>query len=249
MSIEGPGLYQDDTGHDVRSEFRDLIGNGEAPDEATTHLLKAWADVLHDEDVYCAFYLALADTQWRLGRPIPVVSQTALAIIDSGRDLRRWEYSPPFHRKRKKVLEDLRARLTSPPQTPRAVRKQADFATALIPGDVIRYKTATGDEFLIAVVGVNDSNNQRIALVRPLDWDGASSAESRDLATLRLMPDAQPLALFPRRGMDLPPKRSEVLLRDWPVPPGHLQDSLVGCSLVSWGVNLDPQLMRYRRRR
>jgi len=29
MSIEGPGLYQDDTGHDIRSEFRELIGEGQ----------------------------------------------------------------------------------------------------------------------------------------------------------------------------------------------------------------------------
>src|SRR5712691_3317745 len=116
MSIEGPGLYQDDTGHDIRSEFRELIGEGHAPDEATRLLHARWADVLGDNDVYCAFYLALADTQWRLGRQVQAVHDEGLNIIDSGRDLRRWEYSPQFHRKRKGILEQLRKRLSSPPQ-------------------------------------------------------------------------------------------------------------------------------------
>jgi hypothetical protein len=53
MSIEGPGPYQDDTGHDVRSEFRELIGEGRTPHNATGALLDRWADVLGDEDTYC----------------------------------------------------------------------------------------------------------------------------------------------------------------------------------------------------
>jgi hypothetical protein len=241
MSIEGPGLYQDDTGHDVRSEFRDLIGEGHAPDEATQLLIERWADVLGDKDVYCAFYLALADTQWRLGRLVPAVGLTALEIIDTGRDLRRWEYNPIFHRKRRKVLADLRRRLESPAPAPRAVRREAVFSTSLRLGDVIRYRTASGDAFLLAVVGVAQSNNQRIAVVRLLEGSGKTPSD------LRLIPHAQPLALFPHRGTDFPSKRAEHMLQDWPVPAADQQDSLIGCSLVSWGVNLDPQLMRYRR--
>ncbi len=160
------------------------------------------------------FYLALADTQWRLGRLVPAVSKIAFEIIDTGRDLRRWEYSPPFHRKRRKVLADLRGRLMSPPPAPRAVRRQADYATSLVPGDVIRYNTASGDDFMLAVVGVDQSNNQRIAIVRPLEGNVTSApAVARDLSNLRLLPHAQPLALFPYRGVDFPAKRSEVILR------------------------------------
>lgn len=241
MSIEGPGLYQDDTGHDVRSEFRELIGEGHAPDEATRLLIERWADVLDDEDVYCAFYLALADSQWRLGRLVPAVSQTAFEIIDSGRDLRRWEYNPPFHRKRRKVLGDLRGRLESPAPARRAVRREAEFSTSLRLGDVIRYSTASGDDFLLVVVGVASSNNQRVAVIRP------SEGRGKNPSNLRLLPHVQPFALFPHRGVELPPKRTELISRDWPVPPADQQGSLVGCSVVSWGVNLDLQLTGYRR--
>jgi len=250
MSIEGPGLYQDDTGHDVRSEFRELIGEGRAPDDATRLLLDRWANVLTDEDTYCAFYLALADTQWRLGRPVQAVRDVALKIIDSGRDLRRWEYSEQFHRKRRLILEQLRERLSSAPPPARAIRKPpAPFITRLETGDLVRYTAEGGDEFMLAVVGVDESNNQRIAIVRLMEWDGLSTRSvSSGTPGLHLMGGAQPFALMPYRSGDLPTKRSKLVMQMWPVPAGERQDTMVGCSVVSWGVNLDWQLRRDRQR-
>lgn len=249
MSIEGPGLYQDDTGHDVRSEFRELIGEGRASDEATTELLARWAEVLGNEDTYCAFYLALADTQWRLGRPVRAVKDAALSVIDSGRDLKRWEYSQQFHRKRKRILEQLREKITSAPPPVRTVRKPpAPFLTRLEAGDLVRYTAEAGDEFLLAVVGVDESNNQRVAIVRLTDWDGASPLSiSSPPRHLGLRADVQPFALMPYRGADLPTKRSELVMRNWPVPAAQRQDHMVGCSIASWGVNLDWQLRSDRQ--
>jgi hypothetical protein len=249
MSIEGPGLYQDDTGHDVRSEFRELIGEGQAPDDATKALLDRWADVLGDEATYCAFYLALADTQWRLGRPVPQVLDAALSLIDSGRDLKRWEYSEPFHRKRKRILAQLRGRLSSGPPPVKTVKKPpAPFLTRLETGDLVRYAAEGGDEFLLAVVGVDESNNQRVAVVRLTDWDGASPlSASSGPPDLRLMANVQPFALMPYRGADLPTKRSELVMRKWPVAAAQRQDHMVGCSIVSWGVNFDWQLRSDRQ--
>ncbi len=244
MSIEGPGLYQDDTGHDVRSEFRELIGEGRTSEDATKALLDMWADVLDDEDTYCAFYLALADTQWRLGRPVQAVRDTALTIIDSGRDLNRWEYSQAFHRKRKRILEQLRERLVSAPPAAKGIRKsRVLFLTQLHAGDLVRYTAEAGDTFLLVVVGVDESNNQRIAIVRLMDWDGVSSLPvPLGTSALRIMGDVQPFALMPYRGADLPAKRSELVMQRWSVPAGQRQDAMVGCSVVSWGVNFDWQL-------
>ena len=249
MSIEGPGLYQDDNGHDVRSEFRELIGEGRTPRDATRALLDRWADVLGDEDTYCAFYLALADTQWRLGRPIQAVQDAALGIIDSGRDLKRWDYSQQFQRKRKRILEQLRERLISDPPPVRAVRRpSAQFLTRLETGDLVRYTAEGGDEFLLAVIGVDKSNNQRVAVVRLTDWDGASPlSASSGPPDLRLMANVQPFALMPYRGADLPTKRSQLVMRKWPVPAPQRQDHMVGCSIVSWGVNFDWQLRSDRQ--
>jgi hypothetical protein len=249
MSIEGPGLYDDDTGHDVRSEFRELIGEGRAPDEATRILLARWADVLDDEDTYCAFYLALGDTQWRLGRPVQVVGDAALNIIDSGRDLRRWGYSPQFYRKRRVILDQVRERLSSAAPPPRTVRKPPPpFMTRFEGGDLVRYTAETGDEFLLAVVGVDVGNNQRIAIVRLMDWDGMTILSvASGTPALHLMAAVQPFALMPYRRSDLPTKRSELVMKMWPVPAAHCQDTMVGCSVVSWGVNFDWQLRRDRQ--
>jgi len=249
MSIEGPGLYQDDTGHDVRSEFRELIGEGRSPDEATRILFDRWEDVLDDEHIYCAFQLALADTQWRLGRPVNAVVDAALKIIDTGRDLRRWEYNPQFHRKRKRILEQLRERISSAPPRARTVRKPSPpFLTRLETGDLVRYTAETGDDFLLAVVGLDLSNDHRIAIVRLMDWDGTSALPlSSSSPALRLMAGVVPFALMPHRRADLPTKRSELAMRRWPVPAAERQDTMVGCSVVSWGVNLDWQLRRDRQ--
>ena len=249
MSIEGPGLYQDDTGHDVRSEFRELIGEGRSPDEATRILFDRWEDVLDDEHIYCAFHLALADTQWRLGRPVNGVVDAALKIIDTGRDLRRWEYNPQFHRKRKRILEQLRERISSAPPRARTVRKPSPpFLTRLETGDLVRYTAETGDDFLLAVVGLDLSNDHRIAIVRLMEWDWASSLSvSSGAPLLRLMRGAQPLALMPYRGTDLPSKRAQLVTQKWPVPAGERQDTLVGSSVALWGVNLDWQLRRDRQ--
>lgn len=50
-----PGLHQDDTGHDVRAEAKELMAQGLSPADVTTTLTAKWADVLGDEDVHCAF--------------------------------------------------------------------------------------------------------------------------------------------------------------------------------------------------
>ena len=241
MSIEGPGLYQDDTGVDVRSEFRELIGAGHEAAEATEQLVARWSDVMTDEDVYCVFYLALADTQWRLGRPVAATVETALSIIDTGRDLRRWDYSPPFQRRRTAVLKQLRDRLASTAPEPRAVRKSTNFATDFAVGDVVRYTTEAGGEFLLGVAGVAESNEQRFAIVRvvePLTKDRSMSSPT----DLRVLPSDHPIALSPYRGQDLPRRRITRFAGAWHVPQGERTNSLVGCSMASWGSNLDWQL-------
>jgi len=176
------------------------------------------------------------------------VRDVALSIIDSGRDLKRWEYSRLFHRKRKRILEQLRERLASAPPAAKGVRKPpAPFLTQLHPGDLVEYTAETGDIFLLAVVGVDESNDQRIAIARLIDWDGVSSPPlPSGTSALRVMADVQPFALMPYRGSDLPTKRSEVVTERWSVPPGLRQDDMVGCSIVSWGVNFDPQLRWHR---
>jgi hypothetical protein len=246
VSVEGPGLYQDDTGHDVRAEFRELVGDGLTPEEATRRMLEGWKDLLGDDDIYCAFYLALADTQWRLGRQVPSIRETALNLIESGRDLKRWAYNDQLHQKRTAMLAQLRARLTADPPTARTVRNPAAFITDLQVGDLINYTSDAGDRYWIGIVGADTHNDQKFAIARLLAWNeadvgGAVPANVEVVAGFTF-------ALMPYRRSDVPAKRSRRHAGAWAVPMGLRQDTLVGCSLLSWGSNLDPQLRRHRPR-
>lgn len=62
-----------------------------------------------------AFWFALADTQWNLGRLEEFVKANALKYIESGIDLMHWnnECSSEF-KSRKAVLDKLESKLKSP---------------------------------------------------------------------------------------------------------------------------------------
>src|ERR1044071_4951326 len=110
MGTWGTALYSDDLAADLRDEFRDLIGDGLSSTEAVRKLRTDFSSSLRDADEASVFWLALADTGWRIGRLDEQVRQKALSIIDSGQDLRRWENSED-RTKREQVLAKLRAQL------------------------------------------------------------------------------------------------------------------------------------------
>src|SRR5713101_9254352 len=91
MGAWGTAIFSDDTAADTRDTFTDFVAQGLTPGEATKRLLAESADILADEDDACVFWLALAGTQWKLGRLIDRVRDRALKIIDYGVDLRRFQ--------------------------------------------------------------------------------------------------------------------------------------------------------------
>ena len=113
MSVDGPGLFADDTAHDVREQFTKLLAETQEPATATERLVAAWEDSLQRSDEGPVFWLALAATQWRYGCLQPQVAARALEVIQSGSDLARWRGSP--HEKRRvTVLRRLQKQLTRP---------------------------------------------------------------------------------------------------------------------------------------
>jgi hypothetical protein len=229
VSIDGPGLYQDDTGHDVRAEAKELMAAGLAPGDVTTTLVARWTDVLGDEDVYCAFYLALADTQCRLGRLDPEVTRTALEVIHSGRDLRRWEYSQTFYARRKGVLSQLSARLAGPPSVERKVRVPRVFRTSLVVGDVFVHTAENGERFLLHVIGFSENGGELHALVQILEWDWAQEPSPEAVVRARRAEPAGHLGnrihLAPFRGTDMPKKQARMMGNWKPVKPDLDQES------------------------
>ena len=120
MGAHGTGLFADDTACNVRDEFVDLLGAGSSATEATRALLHTWAAELQDVDDGPVFWLALAATQWNYGCLDDETKQRAIAVIDAGADLARWEGTA--RARRQSILRTLRKKLCSPQPAPRRPR-------------------------------------------------------------------------------------------------------------------------------
>jgi hypothetical protein len=153
MGTWGLALYSDDTACDIRDAYRDLLGDGHEGAAATDALLAEYREALEDPDEASVFWLALADTQWRVGRLEPRVLDRALTVIDAGLDLRRWDEAPRDREKRAKLLDELRAKLTSKAPAPKRIPKRFDAKNDWERGEVVSYELRSGRLMLFRVVG------------------------------------------------------------------------------------------------
>jgi hypothetical protein len=105
------------------------LENGLDDQAAQQQVLDEFAEILHDDTWNDGplVRLALAKTQWQLGRLNQQVKAEALAIIDQGRDLASWEGSD-LYGYRQAVLRRLRRQLTTapPPRKPIRPPRQLD---------------------------------------------------------------------------------------------------------------------------
>jgi hypothetical protein len=68
MGTWGTAIFSDDIACDVRDQYRECIGEGLSGSEATEKLMADYEQSLEDSDEGPPFWLALAATQWKLGR-------------------------------------------------------------------------------------------------------------------------------------------------------------------------------------
>lgn len=148
MGTGGHSLFHDDVARDVRARYLELLAGG-ASDRTALHTLQhEWAEEISDGDDGPVFWLALAATQWELGRLAAGVKTRALRIISSGLDDRRWIGSP-LRGKRRAVLEQLLRRLQSP-----AGPKRTPRARPCRPDESVTAKSPDGAaEATVAVMG------------------------------------------------------------------------------------------------
>lgn len=141
MGAWGTAIFSDDTAADVRDAFTDFVAEGLSPAEATNRLVRESAELLADEDDAVVFWLALAATQWKLGRLLDDVRDRAIAIIDGGDGLPRWEDNSRSEvNRRKKHLAKLREQLLSPQPKPKKLKPFLKSSTDFRVGDVAAYR-------------------------------------------------------------------------------------------------------------
>ena len=145
MGAWGTGLYQDDDTCDIKEEYLTYLRIGMSNEEALEELMECNEDLIEDEEIGPLFWLALADTQWKYGRLTNEVKEKALEVINSGKDLERWEEDNKLYEKRKKVLEDLKERLNTKQPEEKKIRKMTFTRPNWNVGDILLYQIQEED--------------------------------------------------------------------------------------------------------
>lgn len=140
MGAWGVRLYEDDIALDIKNRL-DELQKGKTVREITNELIDEYSSELDDIDCAPAFWFALADTQWELGRLLPEVKEQALAWLDKGGDLALWqEENPELAAEREKVLNQLRQKLNSPQPPEKKITQRRIYKCEWKTGDVFAYQ-------------------------------------------------------------------------------------------------------------
>ncbi len=191
MGTWGVGIFSDDLAADLRGDFRDLIGEGMTPGQAVDKLLSEYASSVHDDEEMPVFWLALAASQWQLGRLEGRTRENAIRLIESGQDLVRWE-RPKDREKRAALLSQLRERLLSPPPPPKRVPRGLKSANNWAVGQIIAFRLASGNLTLMRVIGHHSDKGGRSAVCELLDWVGDSVPPPEAISRLSVRREAAP---------------------------------------------------------
>ena len=140
MGAWGANLYQDDVALDVKDEYKDNLRRGKTNEETMQEIIDKYQELLEDEEDRGVFWLALADTQWNLGRLDEQVKKQALEIIELGTDLKRWEVNEKLYNKRKEILEKIKEKLLSPQPEEKRMPKYRTYKCEWKNGDVFAYQ-------------------------------------------------------------------------------------------------------------
>jgi len=187
MGVWGTAVFSDDTASDIRGDYRDYLGAGLSGPEATARILAEYKSSLADPPEAGVVWLALAATQWKLGRIEPQVLERALEVIDSGSDLKRWEAGTADFAKRRAVLEKLRAQLILPQpaakRVPKQIRSECDWNV----GDLVSYRLLSGKLIVFRVIGHHTDKGGTYPICEILDWvgDGIPPVENLRAAGIR----------------------------------------------------------------
>ena len=124
MGIWSSSLYGNDTTCDVRDTYIGFLEKQLSSLDAYEKTLEICHDYMSDLDEAPLFWLALAETQWKVGRLIPEVKANALEWISRDGGLKLWEEDTKGSTGWKKTLEKLRIKLeTEQPKKKRFLKK------------------------------------------------------------------------------------------------------------------------------
>jgi hypothetical protein len=173
MGVIGAALFDDDTAADVRGTYRSYIEQGVDDKESLRRILKRYQRQFDREDGVGAL-VGFAVTQSELGRLDSAVRDQAIAAIDRGGDLQRWQRdSPHLVDQRRAVLSEART-LLSAPQPHRVHLEPPDLQISdLVAGDVLALDVSSG-LVIFRVVRVKRIPTQEVPVLEQLEYSGSA---------------------------------------------------------------------------
>lgn len=192
-----PAVMADDIPDRVQADYRQLLSQGLTDKKATEQLIQAWKKLLKTKPLQNEFWLALAGTQWQLGRLAPATRKMALAIIDQEvrpKRTGRKDASPDAAAsQRHKALVVLRGILTTKQPARREIRRSTAPSSDTEPwpvGAVFAYKLLSGRYVLFHVVAcLGDKSAGFWPVFAILDWIGSELPKAAEVLRLPLKPD------------------------------------------------------------
>ena len=128
MGAWGTGLYQNDNASDLKDDFKLWVGMPWSQDRLLAELMKHYGikpEAACAEADESGFWLAVMDLFHQYGIDHALPREKALALIDSGTDLRlmeELEMEPGDLRRRAKLLDTLKEKWAAPPKTLKKIK-------------------------------------------------------------------------------------------------------------------------------
>lgn len=167
MGAADASIFGDDLACDIRGCYRTLIEDGARDAAATRQTMKAFENYFKGQHGTVAI-LALALAQSEMGRLDPKIRDLALAAIDSGGDLERWqEEGPDYLGERIAALAAARAQLAGAQPARKRLKRPPQIPCGLVSGDVLAFDGPKGP-VLIRVVRVLPARDAETPVVEEL---------------------------------------------------------------------------------
>lgn len=175
MGAWGFGLFDDDTACDVRDAYNQLLAEGVPGPTATRVLRRDFREEFDDDDDGPVAWLALAASQWKVGRLEDRIKNKAVTIIDNGTALALWAEDPKLLKRRETALHQLRDLLLSqqPPEKKIAIRKPPSGEwNTWVKGEYFSYRIRKNCYTILQVQDVDSSGKRNHPTFAVVDWVG-----------------------------------------------------------------------------
>src|ERR1044072_16444 len=198
MGTFSPAILGDDVALDVRDIYLNELREGKSGSAAGRAVLQHMKEDFSDEDDGPVAWLALAATQWLVGRLEDQVKRKALKIIEQGNWKERWAPLPKLLRKREIVVSRLKKQLQSkqPNAKKFAVRKEKSSPFAdWKPGEFAAFKLNGGSW---SILWFQKNSDGKYPAFKIANWEGKSLPDKTAIARLRMVDGGSFIAVFRR---------------------------------------------------